>query len=884
MGDSLIEVPSFERFKEKLHIELLADVRGHTLEKLSANLSSDENWHLGIVARAYGFPTFETLLQSPQLADIVILSKERRNGREVMIYKGVQLPEIDHITKQMSVTDGDVQHKQVIEAEQKVLRATLAQYDPTCMKGKTQIFKILSELGGNPKELGGQPIPYQKVQDRYEQVYNTKLNPDELKKYFKKTKAQSVFEQLCFEEVTVFNDQQQPGSMFLQLKKPFEELESEWKSKAEIQCAGYNHINAMKLALQQQREEELRNKRPKKESKCNLATRNLVPTISGIPTNMMMSKHLAASNPSMNPFMLPDSAFGPRDFLPISKPAIDEVDNKVASFLPDTTTGITHSSIYTAEASVNKLQEQEPAQQWTSVGDGEYTDEEDFAAPPTNLVDNKKTRPSEIPKTDLAIKENELSYEFIQPNTSPSNVALNSNLYHEPEAVNVKHAEETVNQMKKSSMTRVMKMAMQHVREMDQQREALSRNQTAYSGRFIDKPSSTEPSPTKSRVEQKMEELRLAEEQQREANRRQEEESRKAQKLAQSRLDMDTNIQLPEAAATRSYFPQNSTIEAAHSRLNSYPGQENTFEEILEKRQKVLDAQAEMFGYRNEEALQEFSGNANYYAPAYRNDVEESRSVAGYPNVLRSETFNGRRVVPEYQNGFGNSSSATGREVPEYGMQQSSAHLTSRSQNNVGIALHSGRGGNMSTYQNRTGMELTNQRILPEYPNRHGMEETSIGRSPSVYRNEYGTGSAFSRPNPSDNRASTFRSSAPNYDNNIYMQRPQTSMALNYVAAARPQQPNMNGDKLAVNINGMNYELSNPLERLALTLSSIVIARAPDIINLNRLCEISKLVMGDSHVEPTLFNIGWETFIRDFCVDMDLIRMGNQTYVAWNSG
>ena len=61
----------------------------------------------------------------------------------------------------------------------------------------------------------------------------------------------------------------------------------------------------------------------------------------------------------MNPFMLPDSAFGPRDFLPISKPAIDEVDNKVASFLPDTTTGITCSSIYTAEASANKVQEQE---------------------------------------------------------------------------------------------------------------------------------------------------------------------------------------------------------------------------------------------------------------------------------------------------------------------------------------------------------------------------------------------------------------------------------------------------------------------------------------------------------------------------------------------
>ena len=38
MGDSLIEVPSFEKFKEKLHIELLADVRGHTLDKLSANL------------------------------------------------------------------------------------------------------------------------------------------------------------------------------------------------------------------------------------------------------------------------------------------------------------------------------------------------------------------------------------------------------------------------------------------------------------------------------------------------------------------------------------------------------------------------------------------------------------------------------------------------------------------------------------------------------------------------------------------------------------------------------------------------------------------------------------------------------------------------------
>ena len=82
-----------------------------------------------------------------------------------------------------------------------------------------------------------------------------------------------------------------------------------------------------------------------------------------------------------------------------------------------------------------------------------------------------------MPKTDLAIKENELSYEFIQPSTSSSNVALNSNLHHEPEAANVKHAEETANQMKKSSMTRVMKMAMQHVREMDQQRGALSRNQ-----------------------------------------------------------------------------------------------------------------------------------------------------------------------------------------------------------------------------------------------------------------------------------------------------------------------------------------------------------------------------------------------------------------------
>lgn len=41
-----------------------------------------------------------------------------------------------------------------------------------------------------------------------------------------------------------------------------------------------------------------------------------------------------------------------------------------------------------------------------------------------------------------------------------------------------------------------------------------------------------------------MEELRLAEEQQREINRRQEEESRKTQKLAQSRLDMDTNVTL----------------------------------------------------------------------------------------------------------------------------------------------------------------------------------------------------------------------------------------------------------------------------------------------------------------------------------------------------
>jgi hypothetical protein len=85
-----------------------------------------------------------------------------------------------------------------------------------------------------------------------------------------------------------------------------------------------------------------------------------------------------------------------------------------------------------------------------------------------------------MPKTDLVIKENELSYEFIQPNTSPSNAALNSNLYHEPEAANIKRAEETANQMKKSSMTRVMKMAMQHVREMDQQREALPRNQVVY--------------------------------------------------------------------------------------------------------------------------------------------------------------------------------------------------------------------------------------------------------------------------------------------------------------------------------------------------------------------------------------------------------------------
>jgi len=48
------------------------------------------------------------MLQDERLSDIVIIGEAKRDDQKLYLYKGVPHPDIEHITRQMRVTQEDV--------------------------------------------------------------------------------------------------------------------------------------------------------------------------------------------------------------------------------------------------------------------------------------------------------------------------------------------------------------------------------------------------------------------------------------------------------------------------------------------------------------------------------------------------------------------------------------------------------------------------------------------------------------------------------------------------------------------------------------------------------------------------------------------------------
>ena len=61
-----------------------------------------------VFAQGYGFESFEQMLQDERLSDIVIIGEAKRDDQKLYLYKGVPHPDVEHITRQMRVTQEDV--------------------------------------------------------------------------------------------------------------------------------------------------------------------------------------------------------------------------------------------------------------------------------------------------------------------------------------------------------------------------------------------------------------------------------------------------------------------------------------------------------------------------------------------------------------------------------------------------------------------------------------------------------------------------------------------------------------------------------------------------------------------------------------------------------
>ena len=68
-------------------------------------------WDADTVAYNYKFGSLENMIQHEQLSDIVELDQIYVNEQPVMIYKGKPHPAVEHITRQLSITEKDVRAK-----------------------------------------------------------------------------------------------------------------------------------------------------------------------------------------------------------------------------------------------------------------------------------------------------------------------------------------------------------------------------------------------------------------------------------------------------------------------------------------------------------------------------------------------------------------------------------------------------------------------------------------------------------------------------------------------------------------------------------------------------------------------------------------------------
>uniref|UniRef100_A0A914C2N0 Uncharacterized protein n=1 Tax=Acrobeloides nanus TaxID=290746 RepID=A0A914C2N0_9BILA len=145
------------------------------------------------------------------------------------VHKNISKLELNSKKRSPFWQDVDIIDRENDKERHKIIGASLPQYQAKCIEGKKRILKIAAELGGE-----NEPVLYQKIQVKYAQIYEVPLTGDELKKYFTRSRAMSIFSTFFSKEVQISLDEKNPGNLFIQLKRPLAELQAMWKENMEI--------------------------------------------------------------------------------------------------------------------------------------------------------------------------------------------------------------------------------------------------------------------------------------------------------------------------------------------------------------------------------------------------------------------------------------------------------------------------------------------------------------------------------------------------------------------------------------------------------------------------------------------------------------------------
>ncbi|KAH7729230.1 hypothetical protein AAVH_03613 [Aphelenchoides avenae] len=203
---------SREEYLKTIKAEILSTLgshaRGATLTVVGGAFKEDFGEEPSEVARNLGYATFERLLQSEELSDIIGWEITAGTGTGCgtgFCYKAKPTERIEHIMRDMEVSEQSREEQDRAEEAKKRAMLEHPQNDERVLQGKERI-----------------------LMEEYLIKYAVVFGAEELKKYFGKSSPKKVFVNFMHQEVELFQDNNHGGQLYLKMKKPLQDFLAEY--------------------------------------------------------------------------------------------------------------------------------------------------------------------------------------------------------------------------------------------------------------------------------------------------------------------------------------------------------------------------------------------------------------------------------------------------------------------------------------------------------------------------------------------------------------------------------------------------------------------------------------------------------------------------------